>query len=367
MRILFLSICDPGDFSSGGNQRSNHMRDALLRLGEVDTIVVAQADASCVQAEWDGDRVMKVATAYAAGRSERRRQRRIARRLIAAADAANGYDVIVARYFRTATLVPRGAYPRLIVDGDDLRQTGAGQPLVRRLFVRARAAAIRLMARRLRHIWLIDPRDRAAVPGARASMLPNTARSMPAIASGGEGEAAAGRRIVMVGTYAYPPNEEGLVWFVRTILPRIVECFSDVTFHAIGPYYKRTLEALPGPVTMRGFVDDLAAEYRRATVVICPIVSGSGTQIKVVEALLHARPAVVSGFSYRGFADVLTPDEHLLVADDEAEWVQRIAAVLDRPGAFAAMADCGRDAAERAYSLDAFSRRIADTILVPGE
>lgn len=362
MRILYLSICAPGDVSSGGNQRSNYIRDALLPIGTVDTIVVAQADRSCVQADWTDDRVKTVATAYAAGYRERRRQRRIARRLIAAADAAGDYDVIVARYFRLATLVPWHCHHKLVIDGDDLRQIGTGRPLARRLFIRARAAAIRLMARRVRHVWLIDPRDRVTVPDARTSMLPNTARSMPVAAAPTDPDPGTGRRIVMVGTYAYPPNEEGLVWFVRTILPAIVERFPDVSFHAIGAYYKRELEDLPGPVVMRGFVDDLAAEYRRATVAICPILSGSGTQIKVVEALLHARPVVVSDFSYQGFSDVLKPDEDLLVACDAADWCRHLAAVLTAPQDFVAMADRGRDAAKRAYSVDTLRRRVAATI-----
>lgn len=371
MRILFLSIADPGDFSSGGNQRSNYIRDALQQIAIVDTIVVKQDIASCVRDEWDGDRVMMVATAYSAGRREKLRQQGVARRMIAAADAANRYDFIVARYLRTAMLVSPTAHRRLVVDGDDLRQSGAGRSLARRVFVWIRAEVIRVAGRRMFTIWLVDPRDRVAVPGARVAMLPNTARRFAAlnagaaVAPGLDPGAPAGRRILMVGIYSYPPNEQGLTWFVRTILPRIVERFPDVAFHAIGRYHKPELDAIAGPVTMRGFVDDLATEYRRADVIVCPIMSGSGTQIKVVEALMNGRPTVVSDFAYQGFADVLIRDDHLLVARHADEWVRAIEAVFAEPDRFTAMAERGREAAEHAYSLDAFSRRVVDTFSCP--
>lgn len=358
MRILLLSIAEPGDYSSGGNQRSNHIRNVLLGIAEVDTIAFTREGASFVRQEWDDQRVAQVNVDPSAGRWERVRLRRAAKRMIAAAEAANAYDYIVARYFGNAALVPYRAHRKMVVDGDDLRQTGEGRSLVRRALIRIRAAVIRAVAKRMFRIWLVDPRDSTSVPGARVSMLPNTAgRAQPVAADSPK----IGRRILMVGMYPYPPNEEGLIWFVRMILPRVVTAFPDVEFHAVGRYYKQELSELGGAVRMRGFVDDLAEEYRQADVVVCPIMSGSGTQIKVVEALMNGRPAVVSNFSYQGFSDVLTPDVHLLVARDEDEWVRHISAVLHHPDRFAAMAVKGREAAEQAYSIEAFSRRVAAT------
>lgn len=166
----------------------------------------------------------------------------------------------------------------------------------------------------------------------------------------------------MVGMYAYLPNEEGLTWFTQNVLPEIVTRFPDVELHAVGRYTNQSLDKLGKAVKMRGFVDGLRDEYIRADVVICPIRSGSGTQIKVVEALMSGRPTVVSDFSYQGFSDVLEPDNHLLVARDPQEWVKHIIAVLRDPAAFSNMAQNGRKVAEMAYSLDAFSERVTETL-----
>lgn len=358
MRILYLSISPPDDFSSGGNQRSNHIRASLMAFADVDTFVLQQIGTTGISADADRGNVVSIVISASDGMWRKARYRFRAMRMIAAADRVNGYDFIVARYFRNAMLVPPSAYRKLVVDGDDLRQSGVNRSVSRRVFVRIRAAVIRFVTRRMFHVWLVDPRDLVAVPGARISMLPNTARqaALTALPS-----AKVGRRILMVGMYAYPPNEEGLVWFARRILPRIADLFPNVEFHAIGQYYKQELDELGGAVTMRGFVDNLGEEYRQADVVICPIMSGSGTQIKVVEALMNGRPAVVSDFSYQGFSNVLTPDDHLLVARNEEEWVRHITAVLREPSRFTAMATMGCEVAGQAYSLEAFSTRVEDT------
>lgn len=357
MKMLMLSTTEPDDYSSGGKQRSNHMRDALLRIADVDTIAFTGEGPSWIRSEWDERRVVRVNVDPGAGRWERFRHRLAARRLIARAMKANRYDFVVARYFGRAALVPPHAYRRLVVDADDLRQTDIDRSPIRHAFVAIRAAAIRLATRSMVAVWLVDPRDRVTIPNARVVMLPNTARRLAADPPPRQG----GRRILMVGMYPYPPNEEGLLWFARGVLPRLVAAFPDVEFHAVGQYYKQELNELHSALKMRGFVDDLAAEYARADVVVCPIASGSGTQIKAVEALMAGRPTVISDFSYQGFADVLVPDEHLLVAKGEEEWVSRVGDVLHDPDRFAAMAARGREAAERAYSVEAFAEKVVGT------
>lgn len=363
MRILFLSIAKPDDFSSGGNQRSNHMRNALLRIGQIDTITITQENRPSTQRDWDNDRCAEVNIGQQAKLWKKLRYRLIAYRMINAAEKRRNYDYIVARYFRTAVLVPWRMHYKLIIDADDLRQAVAGQPIARRLFVRLRSSLIRLIAKRVFHIWLVDPRDRVTVPGASTSMLPNTAQSFaPSIVASQQARTSSRKRILMVGTYAYPPNEEGLTWFATAILPRILELMPDVELHAVGPYYKPHLNELGTKVVMRGFVEDLAAEYRQADVVICPIRSGSGTQIKVVEALLSGRPLVASEFSFQGFSDVLEADSDLLVASTQEQWVEHVASVLVSPERFTEVAAAGRIKAEAAYSVQAFSERVVATL-----
>jgi glycosyltransferase involved in cell wall biosynthesis len=53
-------------------------------------------------------------------------------------------------------------------------------------------------------------------------------------------------------------------------------------------------------VEFRGFVDDLSALYAETRIVCCPIVIGSGTRIKLVEAASYARPIVATRIGAEG-------------------------------------------------------------------
>ena len=123
MKILMLSIAEPGDFTSGGRQRSNHILEALLRIADVDVVAFTGEGPSYIRSKLGCGQVAKVNVHPDAGRWERFRYRFAARRLIARAVKTNGYDFIVARYFRIATLVPPSAYRKLVLDADDLRKT----------------------------------------------------------------------------------------------------------------------------------------------------------------------------------------------------------------------------------------------------
>lgn len=357
MKFLYVSISDPDDFTSGGNQRSNYMREDLQALGTVDTIVVAQAETSFAVRRWSADRVMKVATAFGAGRIERARQARLARRLIARADAEVGYDHIVCRYLRTAKLVPVRQHRKLVIDADDFRQNGPRRSLGSSLWFRLREALVSGLAKRAFHVWVVDYRDRHPFLGARWSMLPNTSRAVDRR----PGRAGGKPRILMVGSFGHPPNEEGLRWFATHVFPALQARFAGVELHVVGRYYKQDLATLGERIVMRGFVDDLDHEYADATVVVCPILSGSGTQIKLIEGLMSGKAVVASDFSFQGFADVLDAGRHLLVANGETEWIEQVSAVLANPDGFQAMAERGRKVAELNYSRQRFRDRIGAT------
>jgi hypothetical protein len=57
-------------------------------------------------------------------------------------------------------------------------------------------------------------------------------------------------------------------------------------------------ERIPN-VALLGFQDDLVGLYRRTRAVICPV-EGTGTKIKIVEALVAARPVFAEPGSVRG-------------------------------------------------------------------
>ena len=76
-------------------------------------------------------------------------------------------------------------------------------------------------------------------------------------------------------------------------------------------------------------MEDLHGLYARAGVVVTPLVHGSGTRIKVLEAFAHRVPVVTTAVGVAGLA--VRPREHVLVAETPAELALAAADVLDSP------------------------------------
>jgi glycosyltransferase involved in cell wall biosynthesis len=128
-------------------------------------------------------------------------------------------------------------------------------------------------------------------------------------------------RILFVGTGNYPPYERGLDWFVREVLP-LVHARVRAEFDVVGHPPER-------PVTARGVryigpVPSVGAWYERAHVAVVPVFEGSGTRLKIVEAMAHGRPVVSTRLGAEGLP--IRAPVHYRQADDPVAFA---GAILD--------------------------------------
>ena len=86
-----------------------------------------------------------------------------------------------------------------------------------------------------------------------------------------------------------PHNITGINWFLKEVLPFL----KDVNVHIIGKIGNAILQEYPN-VTKHGMVQDLEEFYTNARVAICPMLSGTGIKIKVLEALSYGLPVVTN-------------------------------------------------------------------------
>lgn len=179
----------------------------------------------------------------------------------------------------------------------------------------------------------------------------------------GEARTAARRRLELadgrpavffIGSH-HPPNIEA----VETILGRIAPALPDVDFLAAGKVCDSFREAaLPANVRLLGLVDEetRAALFHGCDAAINPMQSGSGTNLKMLDAMSAALPIVSTPFGARGLR---TEDGcHLRLAS-----IERFAAVLeevlaDRSGA-AAMGRRAREHVIQGFSWEAIASQVA--------
>ncbi len=119
-------------------------------------------------------------------------------------------------------------------------------------------------------------------------------------------------RILYVGSVHYPPNFQGLQWFLRTCWPIIRKQLPQAQIDIVG----RGSEHLPAydGVNRYGYVDDVEPFYQKAAVLVVPLLSGSGVRIKILEAMSRGLPVVSTRVGYAGID--LIEGEHALVSDD---------------------------------------------------
>lgn len=154
-------------------------------------------------------------------------------------------------------------------------------------------------------------------------------------------------RLLFVGTLAYWPNEHGVAWFVREVLPRIQHQV-DARFDVVGDAPPRRVEG-PG-VTYHGHVADLRLQYEAAHAVVVPLHHGSGTRLKVVEAMAYGRPLVSTRLGAEGLP--LADGSHFLAADDPETFAARVVALaraLEAGEPPHAMVRAARKAAEELF------------------
>ena len=100
--------------------------------------------------------------------------------------------------------------------------------------------------------------------------------------------------MLFVGSYRHLPNREALTWFVDQVLPRVVAQSPNATLVIVGSDLPPSLSALSeNPnIKLTGFVDDIRRPLRNYGVFVCPILSGSGIRVKLLEAFAAGIPVV---------------------------------------------------------------------------
>jgi len=85
-------------------------------------------------------------------------------------------------------------------------------------------------------------------------------------------------------------NFQGYAYFVNRVLPLVRAEVPGFILRMVGSAAKR-LTPVPG-IELVGFVPDLKSIYENASFAICPLIGGTGQQIKIVEAMSYGVPVV---------------------------------------------------------------------------
>ena len=154
--------------------------------------------------------------------------------------------------------------------------------------------------------------------------------------------------LLFMGSMDYAPNVDGLVWFVREVLPKILAERANVQLEVLGTRPTEAVRLLAGPhVSILGAAADVRPQLSRASALIVPLRIGGGTRVKIVEAMGCETPVVSTTIGAEGL--LFRDPQHLWIADSAAAFAARTLEVLGDPDAARACARRGRALALEHY------------------
>jgi len=137
--------------------------------------------------------------------------------------------------------------------------------------------------------------------------------------------------MLFLGSFRHPPNQEGLTWFTRKVLPAVLEQKPRARLVIVGsePPARHSLPELPDNIELRGFVEDVREPLGRYGVFVCPILSGSGMRVKLLEAFAAGIPVVSTPLGAEGLAG--KDGEICALAADPGAFARKIVELFDHP------------------------------------
>ena len=157
--------------------------------------------------------------------------------------------------------------------------------------------------------------------------------------------------IVWVGGTREFYNRDSLLWFLLEIFPLIKKEITDVQFYIVGHIYGKNLRGIidnsQDNIISVGRVDDIRPWVNKSIVYVAPIRSGSGTKLKVLNALAMSKAVVTTTIGVEGID--ATDGRELFIADKAKEFADKIVYLLKHSEVVDKTGKKGRDLIERKY------------------
>ncbi len=130
--------------------------------------------------------------------------------------------------------------------------------------------------------------------------------------------------LVFTGSMDWLPNEDGMLYFVRDILPRIRQVEPETTLSIIGraptPAVRRL--ANEAGIEVTGRVDDVRPHIADGAVYVVPLRIGGGTRLKIFEAMAMGKAVVSTTVGAEGLP--VTTGQNVVIADEPARFAQAV-------------------------------------------
>ena len=155
-------------------------------------------------------------------------------------------------------------------------------------------------------------------------------------------------KIIFVGGMGWFPNKDGMNFFIKDVMPLISEKNPNASLTVVGKSDGLEIpDQLRDKVSATGFVDDFRPLVHEAGVYILPLRVGSGTRLKLLEAMAMGKAIVSTRIGAEGV--VLEDGKNILMADTPQDMANAVLKLMEDEHLRGKLGKAAHEQAEKLY------------------
>ncbi len=164
--------------------------------------------------------------------------------------------------------------------------------------------------------------------------------------------------LMYIGSMDWYPNEDAVAFFSHEVFPRIQEKVPDVMFSIVGGNPSARVKKLAerDGIVVTGRVPEIKPYFAEATVFVVPLRIGSGTRLKILEALAMGKAIVSTSVGAEGLD--IRDEEEIVVADAPTDFADAVTRLLTDSELRRKIGKNGRARVERDYDWRSIGEKL---------
>jgi len=168
--------------------------------------------------------------------------------------------------------------------------------------------------------------------------------------------------ILTMGTLYYPPNADGIRWFIQEVFPLVQRVLPNVRLTVVGKNppkdFLRISEESNGHIVITGYVPELDPYFAASTIMVIPVRAGGGMRVRILEAFARAMPVVTTTVGLEGIE--AEPGVDVMVADTPDDFSRSVIDLLAKKDLQKQLSTNGRRLAEGKYDWQVVLSHLED-------
>jgi glycosyltransferase involved in cell wall biosynthesis len=158
-------------------------------------------------------------------------------------------------------------------------------------------------------------------------------------------------QLLTIGTLHYPPNADGIRWFINEVFPAVLKEIPQVTLTIIGKnppkdFYELAKTHSPS-IEITGYVADLTPYLEKTAILIVPVLAGGGMRVRILEGFSRQLAIITTTVGLEGIDAENNKD--IIVRDDPMDFSQAIVHLIKDRSRIEQIALSGRKLVESKY------------------